>query len=57
MEAIYDGLMKRKCLYFRLEAIAIYKGIIYDKWNFPYNNYLWICAMPKMALLVIFAMS
>ena len=57
MEFIYDSLMKRKCKFFRLEAIDIHKRIIYGKWNFPYDNYSWIYAMPKMALIVIFAMS
>ena len=36
-------------LIFRVEAIAIHRGIIYGKLNVPYNNYLWIYAMPKMA--------
>ena len=31
MEAIYGCLKGSKCLFFRLEAIAIHRGIVYDK--------------------------
>ena len=52
----YLWLLKGKN-YFRLEAIAMHRGIIYGKRIVIYNNYLWSYDMAKMTNYAILCMA